>query len=203
MAEDSRSAGNGDDTAEVATDGSRSAGNGDDTAEVATDGSRSAGNGGDRHGAAVGESLGDVVLHPTVDQYLEVAGALRNEGFDLLVDLTAVDYLTYAGARRLPADLTPERFEIVVSLLDVTSRERVRLRVQVPADDPTVPTLFDLWPGSEALEREVLDMFGIEFADHPDPSRILMPEEWNGHPLRKDYAIGSIPVQFKSASNVR
>ena len=77
------------------------------------------------------------------------------------------------------------------------------MRVQVSAEEPTVPSLFDLWPGAEAMEREVFDMFGITFTDHPDHSRILMPEDWNGHPLRKDYAIGSIPVQFKAASNVR
>ena len=61
------------------------------------------------------------------------------------------------------------------------------MRVQVPADDPTLPTLFDLHPGTEAMEREVYDMFGIEFTDHPDLTRILMPEDWEGHPLRKDY----------------
>jgi NADH-quinone oxidoreductase subunit C len=70
------------------------------------------------------------------------------------------------------------------------------VRVQVPADDPTVPTLFDLHPGSEAMEREVYDMFGIVFTDHPDLTRILMPEDWEGHPLRKDYDQGRIPVQF-------
>ena len=61
------------------------------------------------------------------------------------------------------------------------------MRVQVPADDPHVPTLFDLYPGTEAMEREVYDMFGIAFTDHPDLTRILMPEDWDGHPLRKDY----------------
>ena len=65
------------------------------------------------------------------------------------------------------------------------------------------PTAFDLYPGAEYLEREVYDMFGIVFADHPDMSRVLMPEDWVGYPLRKDYAIGSIPVQFKAASNQR
>ena len=75
--------------------------------------------------------------------------------------------------------------------------------MQVNADEPVIPTLFDLWPGAENLEREVFDMFGIEFTDHPDMSRVLMPEDWVGHPLRKDYAIGSIPVQFKAASNER
>ena len=66
-----------------------------------------------------------------------------------------------------------------------------------------MPSLFDLWPGSENLEREVFDMFGITFTDHPDMSRVLMPEDWVGHPLRKDYAVGAIPVQFKAASNER
>ena len=63
-----------------------------------------------------------------------------------------------------------------------------------------MPTLFDLWPGTEAIEREIYDMFGIRFDGHPDPTRILMPEDWEGHPLRKDYAIGHIPVQFKESA---
>jgi NADH-quinone oxidoreductase subunit C len=75
--------------------------------------------------------------------------------------------------------------------------------VQVPGDDPTVPSLFDLHPGSEYPEREAFDMFGIVFEDHPDLSRILMPEDWIGHPLRKDYSVGRIPVQFKGAPSSR
>ena len=70
---------------------------------------------------------------------------------------------------------------------------------QVPEDDASVPSLFDLHPGTEALEREVFDMFGISFDGHPDLTRILMPEDWIGHPLRKDYSSGRIPVQFKGA----
>ena len=89
---------------------------------------------------------------------------------------------------------------MVVNLLDLGNRRRLRLRVQVPEDDPTLPTLFDVHPGTEAMEREVFDMFGIEFTDHPDLTRILMPEDWVGHPLRKDYEIGRIPVQFKGAN---
>ncbi|MGH9061215.1 MAG: NADH-quinone oxidoreductase subunit C, partial [Acidimicrobiales bacterium] len=69
--------------------------------------------------------------------------------------------------------------------------------------EPVVPSLFDLWMGSEAHEREVYDMFGISFDGHPDPSRILMPEDWEGHPLRKDYASGRIPVQFKESPGRR
>ena len=66
-----------------------------------------------------------------------------------------------------------------------------------------MPSLFDLHPGSEYLEREAFDMFGIVFDDHPDLTRILMPEDWIGHPLRKDYAEGRIPVQFKAAPSTR
>ena len=89
-----------------------------------------------------------------------------------------------------------ERFEVVVNLLSIERRERVRVRVQVPESDPSVATLFDMFPGTEAMEREVFDMFGITFTDHPDLTRILMPEDWDGHPLRKDYDQGRIPVQF-------
>ncbi len=156
-----------------------------------------------RYGALVEDSLGDTVLHTSVEAYLDTASAAHADGFALLVDVTAVDFLTYAGTRRLPHGVDPERFEIVTSLFNPQSRERVRIRVQVPVDEAAVASLFDLWPGSEILEREVFDLFGIEFIDHPDMSRVLMPEDWVGHPLRKDYSVSSIPVQFKSASNVR
>lgn len=118
----------------------------------------------------------------------------------MCVDLTAVDYSEYMD-RSLPASVTPERFEVVVNLLDITHTRRIRLRTQVPETDATVPTLFDLHPGTEAMEREVFDMFGISFDGHPDPSRILMPEDWNGYPLRKDFQVGTIPVQFKGAAS--
>ncbi len=160
----------------------------------------------ERYGAPVGDdrpSRGQAVIHPSPSQWLDVAAAARADGFDQLIDLTAVDYLTYGADRSLPEGVQPERFEVVAGLMSHERRERLRMRVQVPADDPTLPTLFDLWPGSESLEREVYDMFGIAFEGHPDPSRILMPEDWSGHPLRKDYDSGRIPVQFKAASNVR
>ena len=86
-----------------------------------------------------------------------------------------------------------ERFEVVVNLLDLRARRRLRIRVQVPESDPVLPSLFDLHPGTEAMERETFDMFGISFDGHPDLTRILMPEDWVGHPLRKDYEVGAHP----------
>ena len=103
--------------------------------------------------------------------------------------------------RTLPDGIAAERFEVVVNLLSIAARQRLRLRVQVSGDEPSIPSLFDMYPGTEAMEREVYDMFGIVFTDHPDLTRILMPEDWDGFPLRKDYEIGRIPVQFKGAPN--
>ena len=142
--------------------------------------------------------MNDSVLHVPRDQLVETVSGLRDEGYVSALDVTAVDYLEHPGRTDLPAEVTPERFELVVTLICHASPGRIRLRVQVPADDPTVPTLFDLYPGTEALEREVADMFGIVFEGHPDPSRILMPPDWEGHPLRKDFSVGQIPVQFKA-----
>lgn len=147
------------------------------------------------YGVPLSDSRGQRVLHPSRAEYVKTVKALLADTFVLCADLTAVDYLTFAG-RSLPAGVAAERFEVVVNLLSVERRERIRVRVQVPADDATVPTLFDLYPGTEAMEREVFDMFGIVFTDHPDLTRILMPEDWEGHPLRKDYDVGRIPVQF-------
>ena len=143
-------------------------------------------------------SRGQNVLHPNRENMIEVMQNLRDEGCIVCIDVTAVDYLENPK-RDLPIAIKPERFEIVINLLSHASRERIRLRVQVPEDDPSLPTLFDIYPGSEALEREVHDLFGINFDGHPDMTRILMPEEWNGYPLRKDYDVGQIPVQFKEA----
>ena len=136
------------------------------------------------------------VRHVARDAWADTVKTLRDEGFTMLVDVTAVDYLTNPG-RALPDDVVAERFEVVVGLLNMNARTRVRLRAQVPEGDPTIASLFSLHPGSEALEREVFDMCGITFEGHPDLTRILMPEDWEGHPLRKDYGIGRIPVQFK------
>jgi NADH-quinone oxidoreductase subunit C len=138
------------------------------------------------------------VVHVARDEYLDSIKALADDGYTMCVDLTGVDYLELTG-RAVPDGVVAERFEVVVNLLDMRQRRRVRVRVQVPADDAVLPTLFDLYPGTEAMEREVFDMFGVEFDGHPDLTRILMPEDWIGHPLRKDFEVGRIPVQFKEA----
>jgi NADH-quinone oxidoreductase subunit C len=150
------------------------------------------------HGCPVSWSHGQRVVHSNRDGYLELVRALRRDGFSLCVDVTAVDYLAHPG-RSLPSGIEAERFEVVVNLLQFETGSRLRVRVQVPAEDPSVPSLFSIWPGCDAPEREVFDMFGIRFEGHPDLTRILMPEDWEGYPLRKDYAVGRIPVQFKEA----
>jgi NADH-quinone oxidoreductase subunit C len=157
-----------------------------------------------RYGMPLTESRGQTVLHPSRDQLVDLVRTLRDdEGFLVCVDVTAVDYIAYGGRRDLPDGIEPGRYEVVVGLLSHATAQRLRLRVQVPADDPTCPSLFDVHPGTEALEREVFDMFGIAFECHPDPTRILMPEEWEGYPLRKDNPVGAIPVQFKGVQNAR
>ncbi len=142
---------------------------------------------------------GQKVLHPSRDSYLGVAGALYAAGYLMCVDVTAVDYCAAKQHRVLPEGVLPERFEVVAGFISHSERGRVRLRVQVPESDPTCPSLWELHAGVEALEREVFDLFGITFGGHPDMTRILMPENWQGYPLRKDYSLGRIPVQFKGA----
>jgi NADH-quinone oxidoreductase subunit C len=153
-----------------------------------------------QHGCPVQDSLGQRVLHASRDQYVSVIKSLADEGYEMCVDLSGVDYLAMPH-RTIGFGIQAERFEVVVNLLSLSQRKRIRVRVQVPADDATMPTLFDIHPGTEAHERETFDMFGVVFTGHPDMTRILMPEDWDGHPLRKDYSQGSIPVQFKGANS--
>lgn len=131
------------------------------------------------------------VVVPT-DRYLAVATAAKEAGFDLCADVTAVDWL---GRRRT-------RFEVVLNLVSRQHVLRLRIHVPVPADEPTVSSVVPLWPGASFGEREVFDMFGIRFEGHPDLTRILMPDDWEGHPLRKDFGVGAVPVQFKESHQV-
>jgi NADH-quinone oxidoreductase subunit C len=145
-----------------------------------------------------GETVGFVAR----DGYVEAVRALRASGYEMCVDVCAVDYLGHPG-RSLPEGVAPERFEVVVNLLSLSKKERTRLRIQVPESDCVVDSLFELYPGTEAMEREAYDLFGIVFTGHPDLTRILMPDDWEGHPLRKDYGVGRVPVQFKDAPGPR
>jgi NADH-quinone oxidoreductase subunit C len=104
-------------------------------------------------------------------------------GFDVLMDLTAVDYQKYPGREDGP------RFEVVYHLYSLRGNHRVRIKVRVDEDDAVVPTAVPLWPIADWLEREVWDMFGVRFEGHPNLRRLLMYEEFVGHPLRKDYPI--------------
>jgi NADH-quinone oxidoreductase subunit C len=149
-----------------------------------------------RQGCPVRGGIGQELLFAPRERYLEVMKALADEGYEMCVDLCGVDYLTHPG-RTLPDGVEPERFEVVTNLIDLSAGRRLRVRVQVPGDDCHVASLFEIWPGTEAMEREAFDMYGIVFDDHPDLTRILMPEDWIGHPLRKDYEVGHVEVQFK------
>ena len=112
----------------------------------------------------------------------EVLAACKEEhGFAMLVDVTCVDYLNYRGAT--------DRFVVVYLLADVERTRRLELRVPLGEECPSVPSAVALWEGANWLEREVWDMFGIRFEGHPDLRRILMPEPFADHPLRKDYPL--------------
>jgi len=118
---------------------------------------------------------------PAIARALRDRPALR---FALLAELTAVDFLP-----REP------RFELVYLLVSIEHRLRLRLKVPLRGDDARVRTVSDVWPAANWLEREVWDLYGIVFDEHPDPRRLLMPEDWEGYPLRKDY-----PVQIRMAA---
>jgi NADH-quinone oxidoreductase subunit C len=129
---------------------------------------------GDHTAVVARDRLIDVLRHCRDDELLR---------FDVLMDLTAVDYLKHAGREDDP------RFEVVYHLYSHAHGHRIRLKVRVEEDDAIVPTAVPLWPIANWLEREVWDMFGVRFAGHPDPRRLLLYEEFVGHPLRKDYPI--------------
>ena len=148
------------------------------------------------------DRLVDQLAFPQRDTYKRMVAAFRDAGFETCSDLCAVDYLTHPG-RSLPEGVRPERFEVVVNLLSLSMRQRVRIRVQVPESDPSLDSLVAVYPGVDAMEREAYDLVGIIFVGHPDMTRILMPEDWEGHPLRKDYGVGRVPVQFKEAPGPR
>ncbi len=117
--------------------------------------------------------------------WVQRARDLRRDGW-WLADLCGVDRLGLGG----------ERFEVVVQLLHRERKERITLHIAAEADPPTVPSVVEVFPTATFMEREAFDLFGISFDGHPNLTRILMPEEWEGHPLRKDYGVGKVPIQF-------
>ena len=125
-------------------------------------------------------------------QLADFAAACKEAGFEMCADITAVDWFR---SRR-------PRFQVVVNLLSHRHRRRLRIVTGVPRTDPTAPSLCSVYPGAGFPEREVYDLFGITFEGHPDLTRILMPDDWEGHPLQKDYAVGSVPVRFKDSPHV-
>ncbi len=154
-------------------------------------------------GVVTGEALAaDLGCFPTREQYFTLVESFKNDGFEMCIDVCGVDYLLHAD-RPLPEGVAGTRFEVVTNLLSLSKRQRVRIRVQAGDHEPEVDSLFALYPGVEAMEREVFDLMGILFHGHPDLTRILMPEDWEGHPLRKDYGAGNVPVQFKEAPGPR
>jgi NADH-quinone oxidoreductase subunit C len=154
------------------------------------------------HGLPAVEVRGTTVVHTDVARYEALLHALHAEGYAFCADLCAVDQLTNAG-RTLPEGVGPQRFEVVLTLRDLTRHRHIRIRCQVPGDDTRVASAFGLWPGTEAMEREAFDLFGVVFTGHPDLTRILLPDDWEGHPLRKDVTPGRVPVQFRAAPSNR
>jgi NADH-quinone oxidoreductase subunit C len=154
-------------------------------------------------GSVFVESHGQSVVYVDRAVMAEVATLLRDEEqFTMLVDTVAVDHLL-DGSRPAIAGVSPERFEVVVNFLSHTRNRRIRIIAQVPASDPTVPSLAPVFPGANFPERESYDLFGITFDGHPDLTRILMPDDWHGHPLRKDDTAARVPVTFKGDPSPR
>ncbi|MBX3398776.1 MAG: NADH-quinone oxidoreductase subunit C [Gemmataceae bacterium] len=116
------------------------------------------------------------------DKVYDVLKALKEQfGFNMLCDLAGIDYLGYPDAT--------DRFGVVYSLTNVSTGERIFVKTFVNDPDPELPTVTDLWRGADWMEREVFDMFGIDFPGHPDLRRILLPTEFTSFPLRKDYPL--------------
>jgi NADH-quinone oxidoreductase subunit C len=135
--------------------------------------------------AALGETLteakfdrDELTLTVARDSVVAAASALQQAGYNFLEDITAVDWFP-----ALP------RFQISYAILSHKLKERIRLRVMIDVSDPSLDTIVPVWPSANYYEREIFDLFGVRFNGHPNLRRIMMPEEWQGHPLRKDYPV--------------
>ncbi|WP_370970320.1 NADH-quinone oxidoreductase subunit C [Amycolatopsis sp. cg9] len=135
---------------------------------------------------------GEITFYVAREQLPAIAKVLRDDGglrFELLSSVSGVDY---------GVDV-PQRLHAVYHFTSLTYRRRIRLEVTLDVDDAHVPSLVGLYPTADWQEREAWDMFGIVFDGHPALTRILMPDDWDGHPQRKDYPLGGIPVEYKGA----
>jgi NADH-quinone oxidoreductase subunit C len=134
----------------------------------------------------------ELTLYVTKEHIRSVARTMRDDPalrFELLANLSGVDYIGSVN-----------RFHVVYNLTSMTYRRQVRLETSASLDDPHVPSVTAVYPGADWQERETYDMFGVIFDGHPALTRILMPDDWDGYPQRKDYPLGGIPVQYKGAT---
>ena len=132
------------------------------------------------------------ITQTTPEEYKDLVDSIKNDGFEMMVDLTVVDWFR----KKEP------RFEVVVQFLSTSQNLRKTVKVFVNDEDLTLPSITETYPSANFYEREAYDMFGIIFENHPDLTRILMPDDWEGHPLRKNSGSGRIPGQFKNAPKV-
>ncbi len=137
-----------------------------------------------------GVSAGDSWVTVKPGAIRDVFARLKGDGYRMLVFLTCVDHLADAS-RKWPA-----RYELVYQLRNLETREQLRVRTFVDGDPPRIDSVHDLFPPANWDERETYDLFGVVFNDHPDLTRILMPDDWVGHPLRRDYPVGGEVVEF-------
>ncbi|MEA3511229.1 MAG: NADH-quinone oxidoreductase subunit C [Actinomycetota bacterium] len=124
----------------------------------------------------------------TREELIPFVEAVKDAGFETFIDVCSVDHLN-----RDP------RYDVVINLLSMQHAKRLIVKAGVPGDDPTIQSISAIYAGANFYEREVWDLMGIVFEGHPDLTRIVLPDEWEGHPLRKDYSVGSVPVQFKGS----
>ncbi len=142
------------------------------------------------------DSNGQDVFYVSNDDYLDAVQYLKTDcDITMCLDITAVDFLG-CNDRKIIDGIELERFEVVSNFISHKRNERIRFIVQLEENHPSIPSISLIFPGANFGEREVFDMFGINFDGHPDLTRILMPEEWEGHPLRKDDSPARIPVNF-------
>jgi NADH-quinone oxidoreductase subunit C len=136
---------------------------------------------------------GELTLHVKREALVDLLTVLRNDPklrFEVCASVSGVDY---------PDDPTGRRLHAVYHLLSMTFRRRIRLEVSCSIDDPHVPSITSVYPTANWQEREAWDFFGIVFDGHPALTRIEMPDDWPGHPQRKDYPLGGVPVEYKGA----